>query len=185
MANTLTESAWRRGWNDTKIQINHWTFYIINLSASIVLFIIGYFAFQWYWGVILGITILIAPFGLIWLYSTFSATLKQRNEARNQITLFRQETGGENTTSRIQSKLKGKFFHTFDKEGYVRQQGQIIDLVNDDTVLIQLYDWILGQSSNKKIVSLKNMAKSGWALYDSNEDMLYAFKYGLVKKRPG
>jgi hypothetical protein len=33
--------------------------------------------------------------------------------------------------------LKGKFFHTFDEDGYVEYQGQIVDLVGDDIAVVQ------------------------------------------------
>ena len=70
----LKQSAWRRGWNDTKTVWTNWLFFILDAVVGVV---IGSL-FQWYWGV--GIVL----FGMLcaWLAVTISAPVRQRNETR-------------------------------------------------------------------------------------------------------
>ncbi len=71
----LNQSAWRRGWNDTKTTWTSWQFYVLDAVVAVV---IGGL-FQWYWGLV------IVAFGMfcVWLGATASAPIRQRNEARN------------------------------------------------------------------------------------------------------
>ncbi len=127
MTDSLSESACRRNWNDTKATWTNWPFVIVSGVVSIALFLIGLLVIAWYWGV--GFAAL-AVLG-VWAYEVISAPYKQRNEARKQIMIVRNED---------KSKIKGKFFHDFDEEGYVRHQGHIIDFINDDIVVIQYFE---------------------------------------------
>ncbi|MGE4419997.1 MAG: GIY-YIG nuclease family protein [Sulfurimonas sp.] len=68
--------------------------------------------------------------------------------------------------------LDGKFFHTF-KNNQVEWQGYIISEPKDGFFLIQLFDWILGEPSNQKLVSINDMLS--WNFYDSVEEMNDAY----------
>ncbi len=70
----LSESAWSRGWQDTKTAWTSWQFYVLDAVAAVV---IGGL-FGWYWG------LLVVVFGMIcvWMAATISAPVKQRNELR-------------------------------------------------------------------------------------------------------
>ena len=70
----LNQSAWRRGWNNTKTVWTSWQFFILDAVVGVVIGSV----FQWYWG--LGIII----FGMLcaWVAVTLSAPIRQRNEAR-------------------------------------------------------------------------------------------------------
>ena len=80
--------------------------------------------------------------------------------------------------------LQGKFFHTFDSEGYVRKQGVIIGQVAPETLIVQYFEWVLGGSSTIEVVSLSKIVHDGWVLYSSGESMREAYDEGYVKSRP-
>ncbi len=170
MIKFINESAWRRGWNDTKTQWTNWFFVVVNAAVSIALFLIGFFVSKWYWGVVLAVL----PFLFVWVYETVSAPRKQRDEAREKVISL---------VSEEKVKLKGKFFHDFDEEGYVNHQGQIVDFLNDETAIIQYFEWVLGEPSQTKMVWLRDIVEGGWALYPSAEAMRDAYEYGHVKRR--
>jgi membrane protein implicated in regulation of membrane protease activity len=170
MEESLNESAWRRGWRDTKTQLTNWLFVVVNAIISIALFLFGLFVLAWYWGVGLAVF----PFLVVWAYETLSAPRKQRNEARKQVTSI---------ISEEKAKLKGKFFHDFDEEGYVRHQGQITDFVNNDIAIVRYFDWAMGEPSQTKMVWLRDIVDGGWALYPSDEAMRDAYEGGHVRRR--
>ena len=178
MIDSLSESAWRRGWNETKKQWTNWPFVLISTVVSIALFLIGLFVLEWYWGV--GLTVL--PVIGVWVYETVSAPYMQRNETRKRV--IKLQEGAIKKLNDERTKLKGKFFHSFDKEGYVTHQGHIIDFVNDDIAVIQYFDWIIGEPSQTKMVWLRDIVEGGWALYSSAEEMRDAYDYGHVKHKP-
>ena len=53
----------------------------------------------------------------------------------------------ENKTS-----LVGKWFHTLGKSGRFKWQGQILSAEPDNYYLIQLYCWVYGHPTEKKII---------------------------------
>jgi hypothetical protein len=77
MEYSIKQSAWRRGWNDTKSVWTSWQFYILDVVVAVV---IGGL-FDWYWGLV------IVVFGMfcVWLGATASAPYNKRNEARQRI----------------------------------------------------------------------------------------------------
>ena len=78
--------------------------------------------------------------------------------------------------------LKGKFFHTFDKDGYVQYQGEIIDLVGEDIAIVKYFEWL--RPSYHKAVWLRDIVDRGWALYGTVEKMREVYDLHLVKPRP-
>ena len=82
------------------------------------------------------------------------------------------------------STLKGKFFHDFDDEGFVRHQGYVVDLVGDEIAIVQYFEWAIGSPSTVKAVWVRDIVDGGWALYDSSEAMREASDYGFVRSRP-
>jgi hypothetical protein len=80
--------------------------------------------------------------------------------------------------------LTRKFFHTFDKDGYVECQGEIIDLVGEDIAIVLYFEWIIGTPTYHKAVWVSDIVDGGWALYDTAEAMREAFDIHLVKIRP-
>ena len=167
---SFSESAWKRGWNDTKSAWTKWPFVITNVAVSIALFIIGLFYIAWFWGVGLAVLAVLS----VLAYEIVSAPYKQRNEARKQVSALQNVNTQE---------LKGKFFHDFDTEGYVQHQGIIGDYLNEDIIFIQYFDWLLGQPSTTKTVWVREIVDGGWALYSSNEEMMDAWEHGHVPRR--
>lgn len=80
--------------------------------------------------------------------------------------------------------LKGKFFHDFDDDGYVKHQGVIIDFINEEIAIVQYYEWFVGSSSTIQAVWLSDIVDGGWALYSSDEAMRDAYDIGSVPRRP-
>jgi hypothetical protein len=69
--------------------------------------------------------------------------------------------------------LVGKWFHSFDAEGYVEWQGHVVSVVGDGIFLVQLYEWIAGMPGDQKVVPLAHMAQ--WTFYEDAEDMQRAY----------
>jgi hypothetical protein len=80
--------------------------------------------------------------------------------------------------------LKGKFFHTFDEDGYVEYQGQIVDLVGDDIAIVLYFSWLTGSPTYHKAVWVSDIVDGGWALYNTATAWREASGTNLVKTRP-
>ena len=80
--------------------------------------------------------------------------------------------------------IKGKFFHTFDEDGYAQYQGQIVDLVGDDIAIVLYFEWSSGSPSYHKAVWVSDIVDEGWALYNTDVAWRDALKSKLVKTRP-
>ena len=93
----LNQSAWRRGWNDTKAIWTSWQFYV--LSAVVAVGAGG--VFEWYWG--LGVVLI----GMLcaWIGATASAPIRQRNEARHALEKLSQHNQGNMKVSESVSHL--------------------------------------------------------------------------------
>jgi hypothetical protein len=73
----LNQSAWRRGWNDTKAGWKSLPFVILDAVVCVVVGAI----FGWYWGLALFVFAMLC----FWMGTTVSAPVKQRNEARQML----------------------------------------------------------------------------------------------------
>lgn len=78
MGNSFADSAWQRGWGDTKRGLGGWRFWVLEAIVSPIIGIV--FNNAW-------LTLVVVVFGFLCLYigATASAPIKQRNEARNQL----------------------------------------------------------------------------------------------------
>lgn len=79
--------------------------------------------------------------------------------------------------------LKGKFFHTFDKDGCVQYQGQIVDLVGDDIAIVLYFERTGGSPTYHKAVWVSDVIDEGWVLYNTDVAWRDACKNQLVKTR--
>lgn len=79
--------------------------------------------------------------------------------------------------------LVGLWFHTFDADGVLGNQGEV-RAVDGDLVLVQLYDWIGGDPSKMEIRSKSEMVGAGYRFYGSNEDMHRAYSHYMAAQ-PG
>jgi len=80
--------------------------------------------------------------------------------------------------------IKGKFFHTFDEDGYAQYQGQIVDLVGDDIAIVLYFEWVSGSPTYHKAVWVSDIVDEGWALYNTAAAWRDAYQSHLVKTRP-
>lgn len=83
----------------------------------------------------------------------------------------------------MENCLVGKFFHVldvFDREGEkqveICGQGQIIGSPEPGWYLLQMYEWILGEASSKRVASIEDI--SGFLLYDTKEEWKESFETG-------
>lgn len=79
--------------------------------------------------------------------------------------------------------VEGKFFHSFDDEGYVKHQGQILRQSNDEIVVVAFFERLTGSRNGTKLVWLREIVDGSWALYETVEEMRDAYEHGLVKTR--
>ena len=82
------------------------------------------------------------------------------------------------------STLKGKYFHSFDNDGFVRYQGVIIDHVGAEIIIVQRFEWMAGSPWERKAVWLSEIVNGNWELYGSVESMHEAYEYKYVKRKP-
>jgi hypothetical protein len=64
--------------------------------------------------------------------------------------------------------LVGKWFHSF-KDEKICWQGQVISQIDETHYLVQLYDWIVGEPTNKRVVSIELVY--GWQFHDTDQEM--------------
>jgi len=67
--------------------------------------------------------------------------------------------------------IVGLWFHS-KKDGKIHWQGRIVNQVNDDAYLVQLYEWGFGTASERRMVLLREM--KDWDFYKTDLDMRYA-----------
>jgi hypothetical protein len=84
--------------------------------------------------------------------------------------------------------LVGRFFHTFDDEGYVERQGHVAAKVEPGKYLVQLYSWALGEETTMHVVELNAMTTNslgpiGFQFYSSEEQWRFWYEQ-KAKKRP-
>ena len=65
--------------------------------------------------------------------------------------------------------MVGRYFHTFNSDGSFNWQGRIVGRPEKGVYFVQLFDWLLGEASDKKLVLLKDMRD--WSFYKTAEEM--------------
>ncbi len=66
-----------------------------------------------------------------------------------------------------QDGLVGKFFHTF-VDGQISWQGLITGEPASGYFLVQLFEWLCGGPSDKRLIHVSQMV--GWTFYDEADD---------------
>jgi len=69
----------------------------------------------------------------------------------------------------VRSPLVGRWFHSFDANGRVHWQGQVVAVLAGEMFLVERYDWLFGTRSTAVLVPLSRMA--GWAFYRTRDEM--------------
>jgi len=109
----LDESIWRRGWNDTKVRWHQWQFLLLQaaLAPSIGL-VTGWVTAAPGIGAAAGMLVVVLGLMSVWIGATVLAPLKQRNEARQQIStkdaINLEVIVGSHSTSAVGGDLQGK-----------------------------------------------------------------------------
>ena len=67
-----------------------------------------------------------------------------------------------------QDGLVGKFFHTFNEQGQLKWQGLITGEPASGYFLVQVFEWIVGSPSDKRLIDVSQMV--GWTFYDDADD---------------
>lgn len=81
--------------------------------------------------------------------------------------------------------LIGKHFHTTrlcTKHGarVAEWQGRIVGAPSTDLLLVQLFEWILGEPSGQELIPLADFVAKSPILYDRNEDMRFSYQHGAL-----
>ena len=71
--------------------------------------------------------------------------------------------------------LKGHFFHSYNKDDLVEWQGKVISSPEPGIYLVQLYEWIVGAESCRKLVNIQDMIQ--WKFYETAEEMTNSYDY--------
>lgn len=77
------ESAWSRGWRDTKSGLGDWRFWVLEFFGG------GFIATKW--SAVIALVAVAAMFACLWLWATVTAPIKQRNEARDSLCSLQKE----------------------------------------------------------------------------------------------
>jgi hypothetical protein len=77
--------------------------------------------------------------------------------------------------------LVGRWFHSFTAckicgKPQVSWQGHIVAVLPSGAYLVQLFEWILGQASEQKLVRVERMEREQWCFYDDDEYMTHAYR---------
>ena len=78
--------------------------------------------------------------------------------------------------------MVGRFFHSI-KDGVVNWQGEVIGRVSDALYLVQLHDYMIGQPSVQRIVSLEEM--SSWLFYSDVDELIHSYEHGTASRLRG
>lgn len=89
---------------------------------------------------------------------------------------LRSAWGAGRNAQDLASGIVGKWFHSYDTNGLVMWQGQVISAQPEDHYLVQLFSWLTGLENGSKLVKFSAMAE--WTFYNSSEQMQeYYYKY--------
>jgi hypothetical protein len=76
------------------------------------------------------------------------------------------------------TELLGQYFHSLENNA-IKWQGLVIGKLNDEYYLVQLCEWLMGEPSVQRIVSIYDMRD--WFFYDSSESMIHSYEYGTAR----
>ena len=73
-----------------------------------------------------------------------------------------------------ESSLEGSWFHSKNEDGDTHWQGQFIEFVTKDLALVELYSWMTGTPTCKKLVSVNGMVN--WDFYNTADEMRHNYR---------
>lgn len=78
-------------------------------------------------------------------------------------------------------QMVSKFFLSFNDKGEMELQGQIIAEPRAGLFLCQLYEWIMGDPSDQRLIKLEEMLT--WKFYDTHADWRFAAEQQMLRER--
>lgn len=82
------------------------------------------------------------------------------------------------------SPLVGKFFHTTRTCPHGHReavwQGHIIATPATDVLLIELFEWVMGEPSGQELITLTDFMARNPVLYPDGEDMRFSYEHGAM-----
>jgi hypothetical protein len=76
--------------------------------------------------------------------------------------------------------LAGHHFHSIGKDGQIEWQGFVVSEVQPGWFMVQLYSWIDGRQTNRRLVPFQKMAD--WLFYFTNDDMQWEAEHGNARR---
>jgi len=91
------------------------------------------------------------------------------------------------TTTTNAGILVGKFFHTTTAcPGGARipeWQGHIVAEPGPGLLLVELFEWVLGEPSGQELITISDFVAKKPVLYDRAEDLHFSYEYGSMSHR--
>lgn len=80
--------------------------------------------------------------------------------------------------------LVGKFFHTTRScphgSNVAVWQGRVVEVLSGDVLIIELYEWLLGEPNGQQLISLADFMAKSPVLYQTPEDMRFSYDHGYL-----
>jgi hypothetical protein len=88
-------------------------------------------------------------------------------------------------STEAQHPLVGRFFHTTRRCPHGARvavwQGHIIAAVTTDVLLIELFEWVMGETHGQELITLADFMAKDPVLYSDGEDMRFGYAHGVVR----
>lgn len=92
-------------------------------------------------------------------------------------------TKKQETTEQPKDPLIHQCFHSL-KDGKIQWQGYVIGSPAPGLYYVQLFEWLMGDPSTRKLVKLEDMMD--WLFYPDDEAMKFSYEHGVasgIKRR--
>lgn len=76
--------------------------------------------------------------------------------------------------------LEGHHFHSLGTDGKIEWQGYVVAQVQPGWFMVQLYSWLDGRQTNRKLVPFEKMVD--WLFYATNDDMQWEAEHGNARR---
>jgi len=86
-----------------------------------------------------------------------------------------------NNIEQTSNGLVGQFFHSID-EGKIGWQGFVVSAPQAGWYLIQLFSWLTGEPSVRRLVRFEEM--ESWLFYEDAEVMNFSYESGTASHYP-
>ena len=83
-------------------------------------------------------------------------------------------------SSKARNPLTGQYFHSVNQKGVIEWQGQVVGNPEPGWYLIQLYEWLCGEPSVRRLMCIHEM--QSWLFYESAEAMIFSYEHGTARQ---